>query len=83
VRPPCTGGRRAVAQGGGASGAGWLAASRTFIISFCIACIVFLMSPTLTRRFIAPMTSLLFTMCPITFCCAAGGTPTALSGMRQ
>ena len=57
--------------------------ARTFIISFCIACIVFLMSPTLTRRFIAPMTSVLFTMCPITFCCAAGGTPTALSGVRQ
>ena len=57
--------------------------AHTFIISFCIACIVFLMSPTLTRRFIAPMTSVLFTMCPITFCCAAGGTPTALSGVRQ
>ena len=32
------------------------------------------MSPILTRRFIAPMTCVLFTMCPMTFCCAAGGT---------
>merc|ERR1740124_1232339 len=46
-------------------------------ISFCIACIVSEMSPILMRRFIAPMTCVLFTMCTMTFCCAAGGTPTA------
>mmetsp|Transcript_4459 Transcript_4459/g.9735 ORF Transcript_4459/g.9735 Transcript_4459/m.9735 type:complete len:225 (-) Transcript_4459:17-691(-) len=40
-------------------------------ISFCIACMVSCISETLASLFIILITSVLFCMCPVTFCCAS------------